>query len=35
MIPLAAGCLATVIAYNFLVELLTSLRNIRLLSPCN
>ena len=32
MIPLAAGCLAAIITYNFLVELLTSLRNIRLLS---
>ena len=32
MIPLAAGCLLTVVAYNFLMELLTSLRSIRLLS---
>lgn len=32
MVVLAAGCLATVIAYNFLVELFTALRNIRLVS---
>ena len=32
MIALAAGCLATVIAYNFLIELFTALRNIRLVS---
>ncbi len=31
-IALAAGCLITVIAYNFLVELFTALRNIRLVS---
>jgi O-antigen/teichoic acid export membrane protein len=32
LILLAAGCLATVVAYNFLIELLTSLRSIRLVS---
>jgi polysaccharide transporter, PST family len=32
LIALAAGCLITVIAYNFLVELFTALRNIRLVS---
>jgi O-antigen/teichoic acid export membrane protein len=32
IILLAAGCLATVIAYNLLIEMLTALRNIRLLS---
>ena len=32
MVALAAGCLATVIAYNFLIELFTALRNIRLVS---
>ncbi len=31
-VALAAGCLVTVIAYNFLVELFTALRNIRLVS---
>ncbi|MCE5268509.1 MAG: oligosaccharide flippase family protein [Planctomycetaceae bacterium] len=32
LIALAAGCLATVIAYNFLIELFTAMRNIRLVS---
>ena len=32
MVALAAGCLVAVIAYNFLIELFTALRNIRLVS---
>jgi polysaccharide transporter, PST family len=32
MVVLAAGCLTTTILYNFLVELFTALRNIRLVS---
>jgi O-antigen/teichoic acid export membrane protein len=32
MVVLAAGCLVAVIAYNFLIELFTALRNIRLVS---
>ncbi len=32
IVALAAGCLAIVIAYNFLIELFTALRNIRLVS---
>ena len=32
LVALAAGCLVAVIAYNFLIELFTALRNIRLVS---
>ena len=32
LVALAAGCLATVIAYNFSIELFTAMRNIRLVS---
>lgn len=32
LVAVAAGCLATVIVYNFLIELFTAMRNIRLVS---